>query len=217
MRLHDPRHLLVIFALAAVALATGCATPQIHGATQALALNLKDGALQKGGLAFVTPSSVTGQEEDKQALALVFAEVIRQERPGTHIVALPEALSAINRSGLTGDYRRMLEDYRLTGIFDRDVLTRVGTVTGARYIAQLKLAGFRQDSSNRWSLLGLRIVDTRSTTLRLFIQIWDSQDGSIAWEGSDELTSARDYLEERTVTFRSAVAESARRLVLQLP
>ena len=217
MRLHDPRQLLVIFALAAAALATGCATPQIHGATQALALNLKDGALQKGGLAFVTPSSVTGQEEDKQALALVFAEVIRQERPGTHIVALPEALSAINRSGLTGDYRRMLEDYRLTGIFDRDVLTRVGTVTGARYIAQLKLAGFRQDSSNRWSLLGLRIVDTRSTTLRLFIQIWDSQDGSIAWEGSDELTSARDYLEERTVTFRSAVAESARRLVLQLP
>lgn len=200
-----------------LALLSGCTTPQIYSTSQTYTSSLKSDAFRKGGIAFVTPSTVTGQEEDKQALALSFANVLRKQQPAMRSVSLPETLSAINRSGLTGKYKAMCEDYRQTGIFDRDTLQEVAKVTGVRYVAQLKLAGFKQGSKGRWGALGLRVLETQLSDIRLFLQIWDSKDGSIAWEGVEELSYARDTMSEDTVTFKTAVEETAQRLIGRLP
>ena len=133
------------------------------------------------------------------------------------MISLPQALTAVNRAGLAGEYRRMLDDYRMTGLFDRSAIKKIGLATGARYLAQLKLAGFHQESKSRWGFLGLRIFDTKITTTRLFLQIWDSTDGAIVWEGTTELTAAYDSVNEETVTFRSIIEESARKLIGRLP
>jgi hypothetical protein len=111
----------------------------------------------------------------------------------------------------------MLEDYRLTGLLDRDVLIKVGKLADVRYLAQLKLAGFRQESKDRWGTMGIRILQTKSTVVRLYLQIWDASDGSIAWEGSTELTMAHDGVREGPVTFRNIIEEAARQLVAQVP
>ena len=125
-----------------VMLLSGCATTnQLHTTTQALSINLEPQILKATGIAFITPSSVTGQEEDKQALALAFTEALKLSRPDLHIVSLPATLGAINSAGFASEYRQMFEDYRLTGIFSRDTLQKVSLVTGARYLAQLKLGG----------------------------------------------------------------------------
>lgn len=211
---------LTVLAIGLAVLIGACATsqaPQTSGTVQVSVLTLTRQNLARFGLAFLTPSSVTGQEEDKQALALSFFDVIEKARPDLKLVSLPMALTAVNREGLAGEYRHMLEDYRMTGLLDRDALNRIGLATGSRYLAQLKLAGFRQESKNRWGALGFRIFDTKSTTARLFLQIWDSADGAIVWEGTVELTSAYDSTSEETVTFRSIIEESARRLVERLP
>lgn len=194
-----------------------CASPQTYSTTQILVTNLHAGSLKTSGVAFITPSSVTGQEEDKQALALAFVEALRQSRPDLRSVSLSETLSAINRAGLTGEYKQMFEDYRLTGIFDRATLRKVAELTHVRYLAQLKLGGFRQDAKGRWGALGFRLVETKSTALRLYLQIWDSEDGSVAWEGSHEMTASHDSMAEDTVTFRSVVEQAARSLVSRLP
>jgi len=197
--------------------ASGCTAHQVHATVQHQAISLKQSALQTHGLAFITPSTVTGQEEDKQALALTFAEVLVAERPAVRVVSLPETLGSINRAGFTEEYKRMFEDYRNTGIFKRDILMKVGEATGARYLAQLKLAGFTQGSSNRWGFLGIRILDTKYASIRLFLQIWDSADGTIAWEGVEELNYAYDTSRERAVSFKTIVETTARNLVAHLP
>lgn len=173
--------------------------------------------MQTYGLAFITPSTVTGQEEDKQALALTFAEVLVAERPAVRCVTLPETLGAINRAGLAEEYKVMYEDYRDTGIFKRDILRKVGEATGTRYLVQLKLAGFVQGSQNRWGFLGIRMLDTKYASIRLFLQIWDSEDGTIAWEGNEELNYAFDTSRERAVTFKTVVETTARNLIAHLP
>ena len=198
-------------------LLSACAGPQIYSTTQVGEIKLTALELKLGGLAFMTPSSTTGQEEDKQALALTFTEVLKRLRPDLRVIPLPETLSAINNEGLAKDYRSMFEDYRLTGIFERELLESVARVAGVRYLAQLKLGGFRQESKNRWGTLGLRILETKSTTLRLFLQIWDSRDGSVAWEGAQEMTFSHDSIAEDTATFKGAVEQSARDLVSHLP
>jgi len=202
----------------------GCSSQKIKADTQrgsptiqVLAINLQQQDLRVAGMAFITPSSVTGQEEDKQTLALAFTGVMRKIRPDLNIVALPETLSAVNRKGLTSEYRQMFEDYRLTGIFERETLRKVAGVTGMRYLAQLKLGAFRQESKNRFGFLGLRVIETKTSTIRLFLQIWDSKDGSVAWEGSQESTVSHESLAEEYVSMRSIIEESARELVAQLP
>ena len=219
-----PGRLSALLAIGLALLLSACASQKIKTETQqksptiqVLAINLQHRDLRTAGMALITPSSVTGQEEDKQALALAFTGVMLKLRPDLRIVTLPETLSAINRKGLTGEYRQMFEDYRLTGIFDRETLQKVAEVTGMRYLAQLKLGAFRQESTGRFSLFGLRVMETKTSTIRLFLQIWDSKDGSVAWEGSQESTVSHDSLAEEYVSMRSIVQKSARDLVAHLP
>lgn len=195
----------------------GCLAPQVYPTLQERAISLKPGALEAHGIAFITPSTATGQEEDKQALALTFAEVLRKERPGVRCVTLAETLSAINQAGLADAYKRMYDDYRDTGVFNRSVLREVGRVTGARYVAHLKLQRFDQGEKQRLGAFGLRLVETKYALVHLFFQVWDSQDGSIVWEGTQELRYAQDTVTEAPVTFRTVIERTARDLIARLP
>ena len=199
-------------------LLSGCASNgQSHSTTQSLSISLEPQVLKTSGIAFITPSSVTGLEESKQALALAFTEALKLARPHLRIVALPETLGAINRAGLASEYRKMFEDYTLTGIFDRDMLRKISRLTSVRYLAQLKLGGFRQESKARFGISGIRVLETKSTYLRLYLQIWDGEDGSVAWEGAQELTSAYESLAEDPISFKVAVEKSAIELLARLP
>jgi len=213
-----------LLAIGLALLLSACANQQLQTktqqsipTTQVQTIDLQPEDLRKGGMAFITPSSITGQEEDKQALALAFTEVLLKMRPDLNVIALPQTLSAINRQGLTREYRQMFEDYRLTGIFDRETLQKVAQVTKTRYLVQLKLGAFRQESKSRFGLLGLRVLETKISTIRLFLQIWDSEDGSVAWEGAQESTVSHESLAEEYVSMKSIVQESARDLVANLP
>ncbi|HFD80249.1 MAG TPA: hypothetical protein ENK05_07670 [Gammaproteobacteria bacterium] len=204
---------LVLLAVVAV----GCTSDQVHESALYKEISLPPGKLEQHGIGFITPSTVTGLEQDTQNLAFIFAKVLREERPDIRVVSLPETLSAVNRAGIADEYKGMYTDYRDTGIFKRESLRRIGEVTGVRYLVQLKLSSFGQQSRGRFSLLGLRLFQTKEASVRLFLQIWDSQAGTIVWEGSEELNYAWDTSREKPVTFRLVVEEVARNLIGKLP
>lgn len=208
---------ILVMILPLVIALSGCAFDQLHTTTQVATINLDPQVLKETGIAFITPTSITGQEEDKQALALAFTEALRAARPNLRIVSLAETLSAVNHDGSANEYRKMFEDYPLSGIFNRDMLQKVSRITGARYLAHLKLSGFRQESKDRLGLLGLRIMQTKTTYLRVFLQIWDGQNGSVAWEGSQEITSSEETFKEDVISFKMAVEQSAGGIISNLP
>lgn len=195
----------------------GCAIPQYHSSIQHRALTLQPQDLERHGLAFITPSTVTGQEEEKQAVALTFSEVLIKSRPDIPVMTLSQTLSAVNRAGIEESYRLMFADYRDTGLFKLDSLQNVTRATGMRYLGQLKLSGFSQGSDGRLGVFGLRVFSTKVARLRLFFQIWDSSDGSVAWEALDELEYAEDTALERTVTLKKVIDKAASDLVDRLP
>jgi hypothetical protein len=49
----------------------------------------------------------------------------------------------------------------------------------------------------------LRLLDTKLASIRVSWQIWDSDSGTIAWEGTDEISYANDTGRERPVSFGS--------------
>ena len=200
-----------------VPMLTGCFSAQIFPTRHDNLISLRKGDLEAAGIAFITPSAATGQEEEKQAVALTFTDIMKQERPRIRVVTLAGALGAINKAGLAEDYRRMYDDYRYTGLFERDMLRKLGTITGTRYIAQLKLQRFGQGEKERFGALGFRIIETRYASLRLFFQIWDSTDGTIAWEGMQETHYSQDTFAEKAVSLRIVVEHTARDLISRLP
>jgi hypothetical protein len=206
------------FSLAALLAALGgCQGTQIYPSLQQHLISLRPGDLEAAGIAFLTPSTVTGQEQEKQAVALTFADVIKRERRGLRVVTLAETLGAINKAGLADAYRRMYDDYRDTGLLSQETLRRVGAATGARYLVQLKLQGFGQGAKDRFGIFGLRIVETKFAHLRLFLQIWDSQDGTIAWEGMQEMRISQETITEEPVMLRTVLEHTAQDLVTRFP
>jgi hypothetical protein len=116
-----------MIAAAALVLSACSTTLQVYSSPEHETLRLRQGDLRDGGLAFLTPSAVTGQEEDKQALAHVFAATLQSERPQLRFVSLSETISAVNRAGLAEAYRTMYQNYRDTGVFDGTLMRRVAT------------------------------------------------------------------------------------------
>ena len=85
-RIHSFR---MLTALAAATLCLGCAIPQTYHSIQHRTFSLGPNDLTQYGLAFITPSTVTGQEEEKQAVAFTFSEVLYTQRPDIPIRTLP--------------------------------------------------------------------------------------------------------------------------------
>lgn len=207
--------------LACVLMLIGCATTSQMYSMQIIADpssgSLKSGDLTSFGIAFVTPSTVTGQEEDKPALALAFSKTLEEQRPEIHVVPLTDTLSSVNRAGLFENYKRMIVEYRDSGSLNPTALAQVGKATGARYIALLNMAAFQQVYHDRFGLFGLRVLQTKEANIRLTLQIWNSSDGSIAWEGAQEIHMANETAAEDAVAFHSVVQAAAEKLVATIP
>lgn len=190
---------------------------QVEFDTEYSLISLEPTDLQTHGIGFLTPTAATGREADKQSLAHNFAEQLELLRPAIRVIPLAGILSAVNRYDLNSEYKQMYQDYNETAVLDGKVLKKLGEATGVRYLAQLSLASFRQETRGRFSLLGMRIFDTKQANLRVFMQIWDSQSGSVAWEGSQELNFAYDTSREKPVTFHDVAKFSAEQLYSRLP
>jgi hypothetical protein len=202
----------------ALVLLAGCSSaPVFYPTLQEQVISLRKGDLEAAGIAFITPSTVTGQEQEKEAVALTFSDVLKSERPALKVSTLAQTLGAVNRDGLAQSYRQMYEHYRDTGLFPADVLQKIGKASGARYLAQIKLQAFNESSKNRLGLLGLRLIETHYADVRLFFQVWDSRDGTIAWEAMQELRIARESTTEEPLTLRHVLEHSARGIIAKLP
>lgn len=196
----------------------GCVgTGQLSTNTDWVDFSLDPIAFRDQGLGFLTPVSATGQEADRVALAMAFADAIAAEREDLHVVRLAEVLSSVNQANLSAEYKSMVDDYQVTGILEKETLRRVGEVSGARYLGLLGLAEFSQSSNKRLSVVGIRLFDTKLASIRLSWQIWDSKTGTIAWEGSDEIDYAYDTGREKPVNFAFVAEQAAVNLIAEIP
>lgn len=211
------KKILKAVSCAAIMIQLCACSPQISTEINHDQFSLTADDLRAGGIAFITPSTVTGQEEEKQAVAFVFAATLIKERPDLNVITLPQTLSLINNAGLAEEYKEMYKEYRDSGIFSRNTLLKIATAGGMRYLAQLKLAGFSQNSKDRFGVFGLRMVQTKSATVRLFFQLWDARKGVISWESVEELSWAEEKITENPITLQTIMVRAAQDIAERLP
>jgi hypothetical protein len=126
---------------------------------------------------------------------------------------IPDTLNALNQRGLVGEYAELLSGFTRSGVFERKRLQSLGSALRSRYVLLPGLAGFDEVLADSFEISGLKIVRSRITTLRLWLQLWDTQTGQLLWESAGEARVASELLRpDRTVPFD----ETAQKLWLRM-
>jgi hypothetical protein len=161
--------------------------------------------------------TATGVANYRLIIGDSLAKALRELDNGVPIVDPDHAVNLINRAGLAQDYTQMIREYHDSGILEKEMLNRIGQALGVRYLILPTLLEYRRDTSTRISILGVRFVETRSSTLRTLAQIWDAKTGDLVWEGSAEVTLAGEDVREKPIPFEEVALLAWKELVKKLP
>jgi hypothetical protein len=145
-------------------------------------------------LAFVAPGNLQGFSPTlSHALSGALAEVT----PPIREIPTDETLNLLTDKGLAAEYADMRAGFARNGMLDRQRLRRIGLGLGSRYALLPGVAEFNEEILDKFEWAGIKLLRNRVTTLRLWLQLWDSQTGHIVWESSGEVTVATVFLSPR--------------------
>jgi len=128
--------------------------------------------------------------------------------PPVRAMPMPDLVNRLTDQELAGEYATILSDVARTGILERQRLRRIGAALGSRYVLQPGLADFNQVLLDKFEFAGLKIVRTRLSTLRLWLQLWDAQTGHLLWESTGEVTVAAPVVTQESTVALHEIAQT---------
>jgi hypothetical protein len=148
-------------------------------------------------LGVVAPANLQGLGP---SLSHSLVTALTKARPPIQVIPAYETVSLINERGLARNYADLLSGFAPGGILDAERLRTIGSALGIRYVLLPGLAEFDQLIMDKYEAFGVKLVRSRLTTLRLWLQMWDAQTGRLVWESAGEVTSVTPLLNaKRTV------------------
>jgi len=171
---------------------TGCAGTNygwtVRTTSTDLSPSTEPAKLAQGRFAVLTPLSVASLRGNEAGMGQYLGDVIKKVTPNLKVVDEREAISLINEKGLAEEYNRMRSELELTHILNRDILRKIGEALNSRFVFQPRLAYFAQEMFDRWEVPGISVKfsRTRSATIRLSLQLWDSETGELLWSSTAE-------------------------------
>jgi hypothetical protein len=161
-------------------------------------------------LGVVTPAGMQGFSP---ALSHALTTALAEAFPSITTIPSLETVNALNEQGLAAGYADLVSGFARSGILDGKGLLGIGVALQVRYVFLPGLAEFREVLTDRLDVSGLKLVQNRISTLRLWLQLWDTQTGRILWESTGEGSVASEILlPGKTVPFD----EIARKLWLRM-
>lgn len=161
-------------------------------------------------LGFVAPGNLQGLSHTmSQALSSAFTEVT----PPIREIPTDETLNRLTDKGLAAEYADLRAGFAGDGILDRRRLRRIGSGLGSRYVLLPGLAQFDETIIDKYEAAGIKLLRNRVTTLRLWLQLWDTQTGHIVWESSGEITTATVFLSPKQTV---ALEQIAKKLLVRM-
>jgi hypothetical protein len=191
--------LLCVFVL------SGCASSiygwQVRTSSTPFSSSVEPAVIQQEAVALLSAVTAPGLRGNEVTLAHYLHEILHKVTPEWKVVSLRETVARINGTGLAAEYMRMRAGYEESNIFDRDPLRKIGAAIGARYVFQLRLAAFTQTMTDRWKVpaLDLRVSQTRSSDMRLVLQLWDVKTGELVWGSAAETSMQSDGVSQDPV------------------
>jgi hypothetical protein len=141
-------------------------------------------------------------------LSYALVDALAKARPPIRAIPVYDTISIINEQGLAQNYVDLLSDFGSRGILELQLLRRIGSALGSRYLLLPGLGEFNQTIMDKYEVIGLKLVRTRVTTLRLWLQLWDAHTGHILWESAGELTAVSALLNAKRAVPLNRLAQA---------
>ena len=190
---------------------------QVRTNSTPMVQSFEPAVLQEQPLGLFGAITLSSHQGDEVALSHYLGQIIERMAPNWKVVSQQEVTKRINREGLAGEYTRMRADFLVSNILDSNSLRKIASAIGVRYVFQPRLAALSQTVSDRWKFppFDLRISYTRSSIMRIILQLWDTETGEVLWGSVAEATMQHEaishdpvYVEDITrVTFGSMLTD----------
>jgi hypothetical protein len=151
-------------------------------------------------VATLGPITPAGLQGFSPFLSRALIAAMSEASPSIRGIPAHETVNMINGQGLSAEYGELISGFVRSGILERERLQRLGSKLGSRYVLLPGLADFNQVLIDRFEITGLKIVRNRVITLRLWLQLWDTQTGQIVWESTGEVNAASELLLPQRIT-----------------
>jgi hypothetical protein len=144
-------------------------------------------------VAMLGPIAPAGFQGFNPFLSRSLSAAIAATAPSIRAIPNHETVSLINGKGLSPEYGELIAGFVKSGILERERLQRLGSALGSRYALLPGFADFNQILLDRFEFAGLKLVRNRVITLRLWLQLWNTDTGQMVWQSTGEVNVARDF------------------------
>jgi hypothetical protein len=165
--------------------------------------------MEQKPVAILPAMSVASLQGTEVGMSHHLSEILKKLTPTWRVLDERASLTGINMQGLGPEYIQMRRDAGDTHLLSRESLRKIGAALGVRYVFQPRLASFTQTMIDRWKLVDVRIAQTRSSVIRISLQLWDTESGELIWSSVSE-----SFLEGEGVTQEPVFLEDAVRVAL---
>lgn len=204
---------ILMFAAALLAGCTPLYLSDTHTTSTPRSELLDVAALEREPVATLGLLAPAGLQGLNPPLSHALNAALSEASPPIRGIAAHETVNMLNQQGLAGEYGALIAGFGRAGILEREPLQRIGSALSSRYVLLPGLAEFNQVIIDRLSISGWNFIQSRVTTLRLWLQLWETQTGKILWESAGEVTVATKLLRsEQTV----ALDDIAQKLWLRM-
>jgi hypothetical protein len=170
--------------------------------------------LARGPVAILGPLTPTSLQGFGTPLSHTLATVLSEASPPVRAAFPPDTVNRLNDRGLAPEYAELLSGFLRSGILERERLQRIGSGLGARYVFLPGLAEFSQVLVDKFELAGMKLVRNRVVTMRLWLQLWDTEQGHLLWESAGEsVVSSQLLTAQQTVPLEQIAQQLWRRMV----
>ncbi len=209
-------------ALAVIVLlsAWSCSKPftQVHiSAREDYRFGVSDALLKGQSVAILTATGSELGVEHRKLLGDILEDVLSSEREDIPVTPYWESLSIINEAGLVKDYADMLDDYNKTGVLGKAGLQTLGKAIGVKNFIQPRLVAYKQLRSKRFGALGLSLINTHETIVKVFVEIWNAESGRLLWIGVSEINIASERYSSKPIAFEKAARLAVVDLIKKMP
>jgi hypothetical protein len=160
----------------------------------------------------VAPAALQGLST---ALSHALVAALAGASPPIRAISAREIANALNDQDLATAYAALLEGFTRTGVMDRERLQRIGSALGFRYLLLPGLAQLDHVILDRFEIAGIKVIRTRVTVLRVWLQLWDTRTGHILWDSAGEVATASEVLRHDRVVPIDETAEKLWRRMIQ--
>lgn len=200
-----PIFMRVLLLLPALVGLAGCSTSiygwQVRTTSTPMADPFHPTDLEREPVAILDALASPGMRGNEEGLAMYLAQILGKVAPRIQVITPQATVTRINQKGLAQDYARMRAEAEQSYILDRHILQKLGAATGARFVFQPRLAAFSQTMTERWKVPGfdLRVVQTRSSLIRLSLQLWEIDTGKLVWHSVAEAILSNEAVSQDPV------------------